>query len=124
MDAQLQRTATAVCSGSADLGEVLATARRVDPGDYDRWYSEWAALAEKTTQRAGDSLQGGHALSRRGLSCVRPNTGDKPFSSSVTTRKIRACSRAGASIGQPSGLRFPSCLGTPPWQRSRLMVAG
>jgi hypothetical protein len=49
MDAQLQRTATAVCSRSADLGEVLATARRVDPGDYDRWYSERAALAEKTT---------------------------------------------------------------------------
>ena len=63
MDAQLQRTATAVASGSADLGEALATAARVRPGDYDRWYSEWAALAEKTTQRAGDSLQGGHQLS-------------------------------------------------------------
>ena len=41
MDAQLKRTANAVCSGSADLGEVIATAARVAPGDYDHWYSEW-----------------------------------------------------------------------------------
>jgi hypothetical protein len=63
IDEQLKRTATAVCSGSADLGEVIATAARVAPGDYDRWYSEWAALAERTAQRAGESLQGGHPLS-------------------------------------------------------------
>lgn len=63
MDAQLQRTAIAVCSGSADLGEMLATAGRVIPGDYDSWYSEWEALAEKTTHLANDSLTGGHQLS-------------------------------------------------------------
>src|ERR1700686_212970 len=63
MDEQLQRTATAVCSGSSDLGEVMATAGRVTSGDYDRWYSEWASLAEKTTRRAGKSLQGGHPFS-------------------------------------------------------------
>jgi Alpha/beta hydrolase family len=63
MDAQLQRSAAAVCSGSADLGEVIATAGRIVPGDYDNWYSAWAALAEKTTQLASESLQGGHQLS-------------------------------------------------------------
>ncbi len=63
MDAQLQRTANAVCSGSADLGEVMATAGRVAPGDYDRWYSEWGSLAERTTQLADDSLRAGHQLS-------------------------------------------------------------
>jgi hypothetical protein len=63
LDAQLQRSAAAICSGSADLGEVIATAGRIVPGDYDNWYSEWAALAEKTTQLASKSLQGGHQLS-------------------------------------------------------------
>ena len=63
MDAQLQRSASAVCSAAADLGEVLATGRRIGPGDYDNWFSEWATLAEKTTQRAGESLQGDHPFS-------------------------------------------------------------
>ena len=34
MDAQLQRTLTGVHSASADLGETLATAARITPGDY------------------------------------------------------------------------------------------
>ncbi len=58
MDAQLQRTATAICSSSADLGEVLATARCIIPGDYDDWYQKWSALAEETNVlaiRANDS---------------------------------------------------------------------
>jgi hypothetical protein len=63
MDAQLQRTATAVCSGSADLGEALVTAGRVPAGDYDRWYSEWGTLAENATLLADDSLRGGHHFS-------------------------------------------------------------
>jgi hypothetical protein len=65
MDTQLQRTATVVCSASADLGEVMATARRVTPGDHESWYSEWAALADKTTRLAENSLRGGHGLQRR-----------------------------------------------------------
>ena len=62
MDGQLQRTATAACSGSADLGEALATARRVIPGDYGSWYAEWAALAEKTGRLADDSARHEHVV--------------------------------------------------------------
>jgi hypothetical protein len=36
MDAQLQRTAA--CSGSANIGEVMATAKRVNLGDCDSCY--------------------------------------------------------------------------------------
>jgi hypothetical protein len=38
MDAQLQRTANAACSGSANFGEVMATARRLNLGDCDSCY--------------------------------------------------------------------------------------
>ena len=47
-DAQLQRTASAVNADSADLGETLATARRVVPGDFNDWFTQWSALAEAT----------------------------------------------------------------------------
>jgi alpha-beta hydrolase superfamily lysophospholipase len=62
MDGQLQRTAIAAYAGAADLGEALTTARRVIPGDYDSWYAEWAALAEKTAHRADDSARHGHGV--------------------------------------------------------------
>jgi pimeloyl-ACP methyl ester carboxylesterase len=63
MDGQLQRSVTAAYSGSADVGEVLATARRVIPGDYDSWHAEWAALAEKTGRLADESARNGHVVS-------------------------------------------------------------
>jgi pimeloyl-ACP methyl ester carboxylesterase len=62
MDAQLQRTVSATYAGSADVGEVLATARRVVRGDYGSWYAEWAALAEKTSRLADDSAHNGHGV--------------------------------------------------------------
>jgi hypothetical protein len=45
------------------ISVVLATGRRIGPGDYDNWFSEWATLAEKTTQLAADSLQSGRQVS-------------------------------------------------------------
>ena len=63
MDAQLQRSVAAAHSGSADLGEVVTTARRCRPGDYDGWHAEWAALAEKTARRADECARRGHATS-------------------------------------------------------------
>jgi X-Pro dipeptidyl-peptidase-like protein len=62
MDAQLQRTVSAAYSGSADVGEVMATARRVVRGDYGSWYAEWAALAEKTGRLADESAHNGHVV--------------------------------------------------------------
>lgn len=60
MDAQLQRTAAAAYSGSADLGEALAAARRVKPGDAGSWFEEWSALAQHTVQGAQASARLGH----------------------------------------------------------------
>lgn len=62
MDAQLQRTAAAAYSGSADLGEALAAARRAAPGDAGSWFDEWAALAERTAQSAQSSAHLGHGV--------------------------------------------------------------
>jgi hypothetical protein len=59
-DVQLQRTATAVLSGSADLGEMLATASRVAPGDLDDWFARWSALAEATDGKADAAAKAGH----------------------------------------------------------------
>jgi pimeloyl-ACP methyl ester carboxylesterase len=33
--------------GGADINEVLATSQRIVPGDYESWYREWRALAER-----------------------------------------------------------------------------
>lgn len=62
MDAQLQRTAAATYSGSADLGEALAAARRVKPGDAGSWFDEWSALAERTAQSAHVSAHQGDGV--------------------------------------------------------------
>ena len=62
MDAQLQRTAAAAYSGSADLGEALAAARRATPGDAGSWFDEWSALAERTAQSAQSSAHLGHGV--------------------------------------------------------------
>jgi hypothetical protein len=59
-DAQLQRTASAVNSASADLGEILATAGRVAPGDFDDWCTQWSRLAEATEEKARSAARAGH----------------------------------------------------------------
>ncbi|MBV9920159.1 MAG: dipeptidyl aminopeptidase, partial [Pseudonocardia sp.] len=44
LDGQLLRTVGAAPYGGADIGECLATARRVQGTDLDSWYAEWTAL--------------------------------------------------------------------------------
>jgi hypothetical protein len=65
MDAQLARTLIGAYVEAADLGEALATAERVPPGDYDLWYEEWSRtasvaqdMAEKATGRGLHALAG------------------------------------------------------------------
>jgi fermentation-respiration switch protein FrsA (DUF1100 family) len=65
MEGQLSRTLIAVHSGSADLGEALATARRVEPGDYDRWFEQWSTTAQVTQERAASALSAGRRTSAR-----------------------------------------------------------
>jgi hypothetical protein len=65
MDAQFSRTLTAAPSGSADLGEAVATIGRVTPGDYGSWWDEWSATARVAGAAAAASLEAGHRTSAR-----------------------------------------------------------
>lgn len=59
MAAQLQRTFIGAYADAADLGEALAVAGRVEPGDYGQWHEEWAragataATAARAAQASG-----------------------------------------------------------------------
>jgi hypothetical protein len=61
-DAQLQRTASAVNAESADLGEALATAKRVVSGDFNDWFTQWSALAERTALTAEKAASSGQSV--------------------------------------------------------------
>jgi pimeloyl-ACP methyl ester carboxylesterase len=62
MDGQLSRTLIGAPLGTADLGEALATARRVEPGRYDQWHDEWTATSARA-EEAGDRLaEQGHSV--------------------------------------------------------------
>ncbi|TWF81762.1 alpha-beta hydrolase superfamily lysophospholipase [Pseudonocardia hierapolitana] len=51
--------------GAAEIGECLATARRVVESDDDSWYREWTATAEWVLARGEEALAGGHRISAR-----------------------------------------------------------
>ena len=52
LDAQTLRAMGAVLAGGADLGECLATARRVKGTDLDSWHDEWLATARRVANLA------------------------------------------------------------------------
>jgi pimeloyl-ACP methyl ester carboxylesterase len=60
MAAQLERTLLGAYVGAADLGEALATAGRVAPGDYGQWYEEWAHTGEVALGAADEAAASGH----------------------------------------------------------------
>ena len=49
--------------GGADIGEVMATAARITPGDPESWYREWRALADRTATIAEKCAADGHTAS-------------------------------------------------------------
>lgn len=51
--------------GGSLFGEVLATASRITAGDYDSWYAEWNATADRVAAEAADQLAHGHHVSAR-----------------------------------------------------------
>lgn len=65
MDAQLGRSLAAAHHACADVGEVLALAERLVPGDLDRWHDEWAALAARCEAEGRERLLAGHHGSAR-----------------------------------------------------------
>jgi pimeloyl-ACP methyl ester carboxylesterase len=65
LDAQLVRAAGAALYGGADLGECLATARRIDERDLDSWFAEWSASAETARELAAREDAAGNRESAR-----------------------------------------------------------
>jgi pimeloyl-ACP methyl ester carboxylesterase len=51
--------------GAAEIGECLATARRIVESDDDSWHREWTATAEWVLARGEEALAGGHRISAR-----------------------------------------------------------
>ena len=49
--------------GGADIGEVITTAERITPGDWESWHREWRALADRIAAIADSCAAGGHAVS-------------------------------------------------------------
>jgi dienelactone hydrolase len=49
--------------GGADIGEVMTTAARITPGDWESWYREWRALADRIATIADQCAADGHTAS-------------------------------------------------------------
>ncbi|MEU9978910.1 alpha/beta fold hydrolase [Streptomyces sp. NPDC051014] len=54
-----------IAYGGADFGEVVSTAERITEGDYDSWYVEWLATADRVSAEAEKALAAGHRISAR-----------------------------------------------------------
>jgi catechol 2,3-dioxygenase len=64
-DGQLQGAISKAYERCSDIGECLATARRIEQSDYDSWYAQWWATAEKAQQAAETLKAAVHAVSAR-----------------------------------------------------------
>jgi len=65
-DGQLQRSVGKADSGMANVGECLAIAAQIAPGDRDSWYQAWTAFGSRLKEQADAALQAGHKVSARG----------------------------------------------------------
>ena len=63
-DGQLQRATSKAYERCSDIGE-LATAQRIQQGDYNSWYDQWWATAEKAQRSAEASKAIGREVSAR-----------------------------------------------------------
>lgn len=62
---QMLRMLGSAAQAAADVGECLATAYRIEEGDFDSWHAEWLALAQRTHATADGCLAKGHEASAR-----------------------------------------------------------
>ena len=65
-DGQLQRSVGKADSGMANVGECLAVAGQITPGDRDSWYRAWSDCATRLVSQADDAAKAGHTVSARG----------------------------------------------------------
>ncbi len=49
--------------GGADVNEVITVSQRIKAGDYESWYREWRALAERVEAEARKSAR--HSMTAR-----------------------------------------------------------
>ncbi|MFE7094393.1 alpha/beta hydrolase family protein [Streptomyces erythrochromogenes] len=59
------RSISHIAYGGADFGEVVSTGERITEGDYDSWYVEWTATADRVSGEAEKALAAGHRISAR-----------------------------------------------------------
>lgn len=59
------RVLGAAAYGGADIGEVLVTAQAITAGDYDSWYDQWLATADRVAAEAEKAQAAGHLVSAR-----------------------------------------------------------
>jgi dienelactone hydrolase len=62
---QILRQLSVASYGGSDINECLITASRITPGDFESWYQEWFATAERVHKIADESLEKGHNVSAR-----------------------------------------------------------
>jgi dienelactone hydrolase len=97
--------------GGADVGEVMITADRIVAGDYESWYREWLATAERVEGLAKASLERGHRVSARDAFLRASNyfrsaefflhgAEEDPRAGVVYERQV-ACYRAAAALFDP-----------------------
>ncbi|MBB3750358.1 pimeloyl-ACP methyl ester carboxylesterase [Mycolicibacterium sp. BK634] len=59
------RVLGAATYGGADIGEVITTAQAITAGDYDSWYDQWLAVADRVAAEAEKAHAAGHLVSAR-----------------------------------------------------------
>jgi hypothetical protein len=67
LDAQLLRAVDTAPAGGAEVGECIATARRISGTDLDSWYTEWTATADAVfaeAEAAGNVVAARHTFFR------------------------------------------------------------
>ncbi|MBN1166457.1 MAG: alpha/beta hydrolase, partial [Methanospirillaceae archaeon] len=62
-DFELKRTLSTMYTKGSDLGEVLATASRIDPLNYENWYTEWTKTANHFKEIGDQCFATGHQVS-------------------------------------------------------------
>ncbi|MBC8492499.1 MAG: dipeptidyl aminopeptidase, partial [Chloroflexi bacterium] len=97
MDFEVQCILGGCYYGAADAGEILATADRIKEGDYESWYQEWCATAERVGGIAEQCTAAGNDVSAR---CAY----------------LRAAGYYSAAISMIDGTKDPS-RGVPTWKR-------
>jgi hypothetical protein len=62
-DFELKRTMSAMYNGGSDLGEIIATASRIDPLTFENWYTEWIKTADHFREVGDTAIAGKHRIS-------------------------------------------------------------